>query len=175
MLALIRSCARLLSFRAGGEHMPHSPTLLAMLLAVALVLDIAVTGRLPDVEASPVLKLLNLGVGLGLLFLLLQGAAKAERFVQTATALALSTLPFQLVLSPMILVLWPVRENPEQLTPLQAMVTLMMLPLFLWWLAVRIWILRGATEYRWLSVIILSMAMFVAEITITAFLAKAFQ
>jgi hypothetical protein len=174
MLALIQSCARLLTFRAGGENMPHSPPLLAVLMALALALDLAVTGRLPDMESSPLLKILNLGVGLGLLFLLLQGAGKAERFLQTAIALALSTLPFQLALSPVILVLWPVREHPEQLTALQAALTLITMPLFLWWLAVRMWILRGATEYRWLSVIILAMALFVAEITITAFLAKAF-
>lgn len=175
MMALIRACIRILTFRAGGEAMPYSQPLLGALLLVTFALDAVLSLNLPGIETSPLWILVRMGIALGLLWLLMQGAGKAERFVQTATALTLSTLAFAIVTAPILLAIWPIPKDPGQMTALQALFMLVLMPLTFWLLCVRAWIFHGATEYRWLLAFLASIALLVAEATLTAFLIKAFK
>ena len=174
MRALTQACWRLLTFRAGGDDMPHSPRLLAVLLAATLALDIALASVLEDNGTSPLWILVRMGIALGLLFLLLQGAGKAARFVQTAIALTLATLTFSIFSAPLLLVLWPLPQDQKQISAVQALLMLLLMPVFFWLLWVRTWILRGATEYRWPMAFLVSLALLVAEATLTLSLMKMF-
>lgn len=152
--------------------MPHAPRLLVMLLLATLALDVALSAVLQETGNSPVWIALRIVIGQGLLLLLLQGARKKERFVQTSIALTLVALVFSAASAPLIIAIWPIPEDPQQLTGLQAAMMLLLMPIMLWLLGVRAWILRGALEYRWLSAFVISLALLVAEASLTLALMK---
>lgn len=175
MLALIQACFRILSFRAGGEIMPHSPPLLGALLVATFALDAVLSLNLPGIETSPLWIMVRMAISLGLLWWLLKGAGKSARYLQTAMALTLTTLAFAIITAPILLTIWPIPKEPEQLTAIQALLMLLLMPLTFWLMCVRAWIFHGATEYRWFISFLASIALLVAEATLTAFLMKVFE
>jgi hypothetical protein len=174
MRAMMQVIARLLTFRAGGEEMPHLPRLLVVLLVATLALDAALSMALDDSGSSPLWIALRIAIGQGLLWLLLQGAGKAARFVQTSIALTLVAFVFSLISAPLLLVLWPVPQDPKQVTALQALLMLTLMPMMIWLMCLRASILRGATDFRWLTAFVIALALLVAEASITLSLMKMF-
>ena len=181
MQALMRAIGQLMTFRIGGESMPHSPRLLVVLLFAMLVVDASLTALIQDDAGSPFAIALRLAIGQALLFLFLHGNRRHERFVQTSIALTLVTLVVTVVTSPLVLQLAPLlKEMVEvskasdpaaraqlQVTPLQSMIAFTLVPVALWMLFLRASILRGAVEYRWPAALVMSLALLIAETVVT--------
>lgn len=159
--------------------MPHSIQLISVLVAVNLVLDWWLEGvfaaMVPDRAATSLFWLLmHALIELGLLFLLLRGAGKSPRFVQTAIALAIPSLIFSALAALLMFLLWPLPAKPEQLTAAQALGAVFCLPLLLWFAAIRTWIVQGATEYRWPTALLFALALPIAGGTIAVSLMRVF-
>ncbi len=160
--------------------MPHAPLLLGAVVAANVLLEdrfeAALVGLIPDRPAMPLFWLVvHALIELGVLALLLRGANKSARFVQTAIALAVASLVFSLVAGSLFFALLPLPQKPEGMTAAQAMLMLLTLPLLLWFAAIRTWILHGATEYRWRIALLVALALPIAEGTITVTLMRMFE
>lgn len=169
---------RLLSFRAGGADMPYAPRLLMLLMAITFALDAALAQVIAiDAESSPLWIAVRLAISLLLLYLLLKGQRKAERFVQTAIALNAAALAFSLLSMPLVLMLWPL-PTPEQaqtVSAMDAMLAVVLFPMMLWFLILRAWLIHQATEYRYLLSFLISIALLIAEAALTKTLMMALK
>jgi hypothetical protein len=138
-------------FRRGPEDMPYLPPLLAVLLVACGVLQAGFdlhNGAQPGVVAAALLGGL---VVMAVVFLLLRGRGKPERFVQTMTALTAVYVLFDAVVFPLTLLI-PLKKifaHPTQPLALSGGQTLAMLAigaLGIWQLCTWIGILRRALE-----------------------------
>lgn len=173
MRELMRAWWQLLTFRVGGEGLPHAPRLLAVLLGLSLALHFAVDPVLAALvqnrkEQSVLGLVVNIALGLAMLWMVLNGARKRERFVQTAMAATLSSLAFTVVFMVLLVLSWPppAPDQATQVYPLKLIAGLAFLPLLIWLLCQRAWILQGATGYRWPLAWMIAMALLIAESTI---------
>jgi hypothetical protein len=178
MRALTQVIARVLTFRAGGEVMPHAPRLLLVLLCAALAMEVMFALLFSETPINPFWILVRISVGQGLLWLLLQGARKRERFVQTSIALTISTLIYSIVIIPLMLPLLPylplLKSSPEKVPAFAAGFVFLAFPITIWFMVLRASIFRGATEYRWVISFLVSMALPFTEAVITISLMKMF-
>jgi hypothetical protein len=141
-------------FRRGPEDMPYSPVLLVALLVAYGLLEAGFNLH----EGTPAALVADSLVGdlaiVGTLFLLLRGRDRAERFVQTMTALAAVDLLFDaasvLLMLPLPLQAWRRQwlAGPVHIVPTgnQALLVLAIVVLCIWQLCVCINILRRALE-----------------------------
>ncbi|HEY9111915.1 MAG TPA: hypothetical protein VIM92_09100 [Rhodanobacteraceae bacterium] len=142
-------------FRRGPEDMPYSQPLLIALLVACGVLQVAFNlhdGVQPALIAGAILGGLAM---VWLVFLLLRGTGKPERFVQTATTLAAVYLLFGLAKNLLTLLL-PVKAWQKQMmaepahlpvvTGHQAPVMFAIAALVVWQFCVWVGILRRALE-----------------------------
>lgn len=142
-------------FRRGPEDMPYSPRLLVALLVACGALQVAFNlhdGVKPALITGAVVGGLAM---VWLVFLLLRGASKSERFVQTASALAAVYLLFGLAKNLLTLLL-PVKAWQQQMmadpahlpevTGHQAPVMLAIAVLVIWQFCAWVGVLRRALE-----------------------------
>jgi hypothetical protein len=97
LTGFLASFRDLFLFRRGPEDIPYAPRLLSALLAACVAMQIGFNlnaGVKPGVAASIAIGSL---AGLGMVWVLLRGREKSERFVQTATALTAVYLVFELL------------------------------------------------------------------------------
>ncbi|HET7932445.1 MAG TPA: hypothetical protein VFL63_13780 [Rhodanobacteraceae bacterium] len=155
MTGFLASFRDLCLFRHGPEDIVYSPRLLIVLLAACAAMQVAFNlhaGIKPAVAAGIIIGSL---AALGMVWVLLRGREKPERFVQTATALAAVYLVFELVQNLLTLQL-PVatwreqlmatpRQLPE-LTGTQELVALAVVVLGIWQLCIWIGCLRRSLE-----------------------------
>ncbi len=175
MNALLRTIVQLLTFRSGGEHMPYAPRLLVVLIAAMVAIDIVLASVLEGSDNSPLWILVRMLLGVGLLSLLMQALQKSERFVQTAIALALVGLVFTLISAPILLLIWPLPQDPKLLNGLQASLMLPLMAVMFWFMCLRAWVLRGALDLHFLAAFMLSITLLLAETLVTVSLMKMFQ
>lgn len=153
--AFFASLADLCRFRRGPEDMPYAPRLLVALLVGCGVLQV-LFGWYHGAKPGPIAAALLGGLAVvGVVFLLLRGRGKSERFVQTTTGLAAAYLLFGIVTDALALLL-PLDElyerfvadpgHPPTLTSGEALVALAVIALAIWQLCVWIRILRRALE-----------------------------
>lgn len=137
-------------FRRGPEDMPYAPRLLIALLvacaAVEVVFDLH-NGAQPGMVAAALAG--GLAV-IGMLFVLLRGRGKPERFVQTATAFTAVKLLFDIVVYPLALLL-PLQQifkhfDPAEISGHLTLVMLAVAVLGVWELCVWIGLLRRSLE-----------------------------
>lgn len=99
-------------FRSGPQDLPYAPrALIALLLASALI---EIVFDLRNGSSVAVVVGANIGTlaALGILFALLRWRCKSERFMQTALALVITGLLFEIVLLPLaLLVGLPIAAN----------------------------------------------------------------
>jgi hypothetical protein len=160
-------------FRRGPSDVPYSLNLLTLLVATMVAIDALAARMLPEQSGNNVLAILNNGVSLGLLYALLRATGKTARFVQTANALLMVRVAMSLVTVLVLYLVSPIPQRPEDLQPQQALLMSMVLPLLIWYLALRVHILRQALEVtlgRAFSVVIMIGAV---EFLIGVTLAKA--
>ncbi len=175
MTAFLVVISRLLSFRAGGADLPYAPRLLGVLVAVTVALDVWLSAQLEGSDASPIWILLRTLLGVALIFLVLRAADKPARFVQTATALSLVALAISLISAPILLLIWPLPQDPKLITGLQASLTMPLLAVMLWFLMLRAHVLRGALECPWFAAFMLSILLLFVESAVTLSLMNLFK
>ncbi|MGH8145188.1 MAG: hypothetical protein ACREPY_02555 [Rhodanobacteraceae bacterium] len=152
MLAFLASIRDLCLFRRGPEDLPYSPALLIALLIASVVIEglfDAYRGVQPLL--MPVALAGTLAT-LGVLFLVLRGRRKPERFMQTALALVTTSLLFELIVLPLSLLVMPFAQaaahatNPPNPTQAQALALLAMFAFAIWQICISVNILRRALE-----------------------------
>jgi hypothetical protein len=142
--------------RRGPEHLPASPALLALVIG----LYSAVTAVIANLVAKPDPRwplILIFGV-IGTIAwyrIALQLAGKRERFVQTMMGMFAVRLLFAPVLMPLTTSV--MLQMQAQQTP-PALLQLMVLGLFGWWLAANGKVVKSAFEWPWIAAIILVLA-----------------
>jgi hypothetical protein len=163
--ALFISLVDIMLLRRGPEHLPASPTLLAMLV----VLNLLLTGLayhtlfvplVPDVPANWPLRLVAGALAtLAWWRVAFQLARKVERFVQTMIAvfatntLTIPAMPLVAALIPYM----PATKNAEPAAA-PAMLVLLMALIALWVMAVLSRIVRSAFEWSWAVSILFAVA-----------------
>lgn len=137
-------------FRRGPEDMPYLPGLLVGLLIACAAVQMAFdfhNGATPGMAGAALAG--GLAV-VGMLFVLLRGRGKPERFVQTATAFTAVKLLFDVVVYPLALLL-PLKQifthfDPAGISGNQTLVMLAVAVLGIWELCVCIGLLRRSLE-----------------------------
>ena len=136
-----------------------------------LVAARALTGQ----NGNPMLAAANNGVALLLIHVLLKISGKPARFMQTATALLLVRVALSLLTLLLMSAVLPIPKDPEDLQPLQALLMALMLPLLIWYMALRVHILRHALEVVWPRALGLVLLIAAAEFVIALLFVQAFR
>jgi hypothetical protein len=136
----------LCQFRRGPEDMPHSPALLAVLIAASLLIDIA-SGSVIGVENDRVAHVLvSTTLILALAWVALAMRRLGHRYVQTASALVACSIAFSLLVLPLAWLAGPPPAPPATPPPMQTLLWTLMLGIVVWNLAVNAHIVRRAIE-----------------------------
>lgn len=156
-------------FRGGPEDMPYAPRLLLALLAGCVAVQAAFEvhyGAGPAIAVAVVAGWLAV---LGLLRTILRGRGKAERFVQTAIALASVTLLFNVIVYPLALLL-PLKEimahpgaTDIAFTGMQTLAMLVIGALSIWELCLWVGSLRRALEVSLAGAVLVFLLLLVAN------------
>jgi hypothetical protein len=152
--------------RRGPSDLPYSPIALLVLVTIATGFSLAT-----HIQASPQPQPLPVLIGhlldLVLLNALLALHAKPSRFIQTAAAELLASLPFVLLLFAALRVIGPITlpVTPENVRPEYGLL-MPLLPLMLWWLFVRVRILSQALEIPATRAFSLLVLMYIAKIVL---------
>ena len=148
-LTLIRDLFR---FRRGPADVPYVPSLLFALFVAMIMIDAGAARALTGQNGNPMLAAANNGVALLLV----------------RVALSVLTL---LLMSAVL----PIPKDPEDLQPLQALLMALMLPLLIWYMALRVHILRHALEVVWPRALGLVLLIAAAEFVIALLFVQAFR
>jgi hypothetical protein len=131
-------------FRRGPADVPFSRRVLGLTVVAYLLLSLALSTVMPVVADNRVaLILVDSALGLGWYWVVLKVAGRPERFLQTASAV----FGFQTALQPLfVAVTWLFIQYMKDPT-WQAPVSLLLLVLAIWMLAINARVLRLATEW----------------------------
>ena len=165
----------LLSFRSGPADLPHAPALLGSLLALAFALDWFGSQAMQPQVGEPWWGLTRVAIGMSLVWALLASSGRAARFVQTATALVMVAIAANVAFLPILFLIWPLPVDPAALSPRQALLGLLLMPLLVWFLSVRASILRSALETAWMAAFFLSLLLLFAEALLSLSLIRMLQ
>ena len=170
-LYLLRDVIRL---RRGPQDAPYSPRLLVGLCAASLLLQWAIARAL-NVEGETLgAGIIALAFNLGVLFLLLNVRKLSNRFVQAGLTLLGCALAFQLLSLPIVLLAGGhPPASPDHLTPAQALLGIVSLPIVIWKLIVDAHILRHSLDLPFLSGLVIALCWIVAELVLGAALGGA--
>jgi len=136
----------LCQFRRGPEDMPHSPALLAALIAASIAIDIA-AGSVMGADNDRVAHVLvSTTLILALAWVALTMRRLGHRYVQTASALVACSIAFSLLVLPLEWLAGPPPVPPAPVPPLQTLLWTAMLAIVVWNLAVNAHIVRRAIE-----------------------------
>lgn len=161
--ALAHLVRDLCQFRRGPEDMPYSPSLLAVLIAASIVVDIA-SGVAIGVETDRVAHVLvSTTLFLGLAWIALAMRGLVSRYVQTASALVACGIAFSLLVLPLAWLAGPPPAPPAHPPPLQTMLWTAMLALVVWNLAVNAHIVRRAIEVPYAIAFAIAVSWAVAD------------
>ena len=140
LLYLLRDICQL---RRGPQDVPYSPGLLAVICMATLLLQLSIAWVF-DVKGDALLAgILGLAFNLGLLHLVLTLRGLTTRFVQAACALLGCAIFFTLLVLPITLLMGGLQTAaPDHMTPVQALLALVALPIVAWKLVVDAHILR---------------------------------
>jgi hypothetical protein len=171
LLYLLRDVIQL---RRGPQDAPYSPRLLVALCALSLLLQLAVA-RLLKIDGETLdAGIIALAFNLGLLYLLLNLRSMTNRFVQTALTLLSVALLFQLLSLPIVLLAGGhPPSSPDQLTPAQALLAVVSLPILIWKLIVDAHVLRHSLDLPFVSGLVIAVCWIIAELILSAALGGA--
>jgi len=171
LLYLLRDVIQL---RRGPQDAPHSPGLLVALCAASLVLQLAIA-RLLKVDGETLgAGILALAFNLGLLYLLLSVRKLTNRFVQAAFTLLGVAIVFQLLSLPIVLLTGGHPPTAaDHLTPAQALLGIVALPIVIWKLIVDAHVLRHSLDLPFVSGLAIAVCWIIAELILGAALGGA--
>lgn len=151
MIPLLEAIRDLLLLRRGPQDLPHSPRLLLGVCLFTLALQMTIAFVL-GIEGNALLAgIVGLVFNLGVLYLLLSLRHLRNRFVQAGTALLLCGLAFSLLSLPITLMVGGHPPTPETMTPLQALLGAISLPIVIWYLIVNAHVLRHSLDLPFLA------------------------
>lgn len=168
-LPLVRD---LFLFRRSPADLPYAPTVLLILFVLMIAIDASAARVLTGESGDPLLAALNNGASLLLIHALLRVTGKQARFVQTATALLMIRVTLSLLSLALLAAVLPMPQRPEDLQPLQALLMAFVLPLLVWYLALRINVLRHALDIAWPRAVGLVLLIAAAEFVVALLLAQ---
>ena len=144
--ALAHLVRDLCQLRRGPEDMPHSPALLAVLVATSIAIDVATSAAFSGDDNALAHSLVSTALVLALAWGALHVRKFANRYVQTASALVACGIVFSLLVLPLGWIAQPMPTEASALTPLHIAVGWLVLALFVWNLVVFAHIMRRAIE-----------------------------
>ena len=145
--------------RRGPEHLPASPALLFVVIAINLAVSALLVGLASRPPSSWPLQL-----AAGTLILLLwfrasfAVAQKRERFVQTMTAYLAASTVFLPALVPLASALQPFMADPEKVQQPPALLLLAAIVVLVWMVTVQARIVRAAFEWPYFVSIVFILA-----------------
>lgn len=142
----LRALRPLFRLRGSPQELPYSSTLLPLLIAASVSLDMLVGDALHDSGNTFAHSLLSTGVALGLCWVALAIRGLRNRFVQSACALLACSLLFSLL---QLLLTWLAGAPPaaaDPLSALQILVGWITIALFIWQVCIDAHIMRHALD-----------------------------
>ena len=154
-----------IALRRGPQDAPYSPRQLVALCAATLLLQAAVA-RVLKIEGETLgAGVVGLAFTLGLLYLLLNLRKLTNRFVQTALTWLGVAMLFQLLSLPIVLIAGGhPPSSPDQLTPVQALLGVISLPILIWKLIVDAHVLRHSLDLPFVSGLVIAVCWIIAEL-----------
>lgn len=155
--ALLVRLVDIVLLRGGPEHMPASPALLGVIVAVNVVLSALIYATNPGSPETWQLQLLVVTVVTLLWFkaaFVMTG--KPERFIQTSAAIFGTSTLFTPAILPLSIALIPYLERHAQdptVTP-PALLSLVAAAVGIWWVVVQIRIIRAAFDWTYFATIV---------------------
>jgi hypothetical protein len=144
--ALAHLVRDLCQLRRGPEDMPHSPSLLAVLVAASVAIDVATSAAFSGDDNALARSLVSTALVLALAWAALRVRKLDNRYVQTASSLVACGIVFSLLVLPLGWLVHPMPTVASALTPLHIAVGWAVLALFVWNLVVFAHILRRAID-----------------------------
>ncbi|MBS0557822.1 MAG: hypothetical protein JSR27_10465 [Proteobacteria bacterium] len=154
--------------RRGPQDMPHAPRLLVAVCAASLALQLAIASVLGISGDAFGAGLIGLAFNLGVLYLLLGLRGVRSRFVQAALALTSCAMVFAILSVPIVLAAGGKPPTPETMTPAQALLGVLALPVVVWKLIVDAHILRHSLDVPFAAGLLIALFWIVAELTLGA-------
>lgn len=154
--------------RRGPQDLPYSPRLLAAVCGASLLLQLAIAGVLAIPGDALGAGLIGLAFNLGVLYLLLSLRGVRGRFVQAALALTSCAIVFAVLSVPIVILAGGKPPTPETMTPLQALLGLLALPVVVWKLIVDAHILRHSLNLPFAAGLLIALFWIVAELSLGA-------
>jgi hypothetical protein len=154
--------------RRGPQDMPHSPRLLVWVCAASLLLQLAIASVLAVPGDALGAGLIGLAFNLGVLYLLLNLRGLRARFVQAALALTSCAIVFAILSVPIVLAVGGKPPTPEAITPLQALLGMLALPIVVWKLIVDAHILRHSLNLPFAAGLLIALFWIIAELSFGA-------
>ena len=143
---LTRLTIALIRRRATPADVPYTPLLLAALIAIGSVLDVAIGSVVGDRDNVLAQSLLSSAVVLGLSYAALAWRRRNSRFVQTATALFLCGMVFTLGQGLLAGLAGPVPPASEPISARQIVLGWIMVGVFVWEVMIDAAIMRHALD-----------------------------
>lgn len=154
--------------RRGPQDAPFSPRLLVAVCVLSLLLQLAIASVL-GIEGDAIgAGLLGLAFNLGVLYALLALRGVRSRFVQTAIALTACAILFAILSVPIVLLAGGKPPTPETMTPLQAVLGLLALPVVVWKLVVDAHILRHSLNLPFFAGLLIALFWVIVELRLGA-------
>ncbi len=168
MTELISRIRQLLRLRCGPQDMPYRPAW-AVGLAVALMILIVV-GAWAQTQTLPIgLALLLVSYEAGMAWLLLRLRQQSGRWVQTVLALFVTSLVFNMLALPLILILGPV--TPGQADSRALLLSVPLLVLAFWKFLVKAHIFRHALEIPFAGGVLMVLLLSLGRMILVHYLA----
>jgi hypothetical protein len=165
LLQLLRDICLL---RRGPQDVPYSPRLLVAVCAASLLLQLAIASVLGIDGDALGAGLIGLAFNFGILYGLLAVRGVRARFVQTALALTACAILFAILSVPIVLMAGGKPPTPETMTPLQALLGLLALPVVVWKLMVDAHILRHSLNLPFFAGLLIALIWVIAELWLGA-------
>jgi hypothetical protein len=154
--------------RRGPQDVPHSPRLLVAVCAANLLLQLAIVSVLGIEGDALGAGLIGLAFNLAVLYALLSLRSVRERFVQTATSLIACAVLFAILSLPVVLMSGGKPPTAETISPAQALLGLLALPLVVWKLVVDAHILRHGLNLPFFAGLLIALFWVIAELRLGA-------
>ncbi len=168
MTELISRIRQLLRLRCGPQDMPYRPVWVVGLAAALMILILA--GAWAQTQTLPIgLALLLVSYEAAMVWLLLRLRQQTGRWVQTVLALFVTSLVFNMLALPLILILGPV--TPGQVDSRVLLLSVPLLALAFWKFLVKVHIFRHALEIPFATGVLIVLLLGLGKMVVVHYLA----
>jgi hypothetical protein len=173
IIVALKLAADLCRFRRVPQDFPYSPRLLAALLLVSTLFDLAVGAATGDAESAFAHSLLSSGLVLALCWIALAIRRLNHRYVQTATALVACGVLISIVQLPIALLFQPPAPKADAASSqvlFQFLLSWIALGVLVWQIMIYAHIMRHAMESRFGLAVMLTTSWVIAYLALARIL-----